>query len=252
VALLTVTDDESPPGVTPAAANSPANQTFVNGLRNGDFISPSLFRFGATAQVPTGLMLDSVTGVLAGTLAPTTSAGDYPIIIERYNTLGEVVSQAFVLSVSSAPGNAFTAYLEAAGVPVNQRDPGDDPDSDGQTNAIEFALGGHPNNPTDLAVTYSWLEADSSPEALGDLLLTIAVRVGTPVFSDEPAPSATFEGFTYTVQGSSDLTSFTAAVQRTAPVTTLLPPAPTGYEYRTFRLPRSSAGFLRVRIATDN
>lgn len=131
--------------------------------------------------------------------------------------------------------------------------PAADPDQDGQTNAVEFALGGSPNSGGSRAKVYV-LAADSSADGdtTKELLLTIAVRSGTPAFSAGPAPTATQDGFTYTIQGSTDLSSFPAAVSGVNPVTTDLPSAPAGYEYRTFSLGGSNGlagkGFLRVQI----
>lgn len=247
--VLTVTDDEGPTGVTPAAANTPANQSFVSDLGNGLLNRPALFRLGGGAQIPTGLTLDSVTGVLAGTLATTAAPGNYLIGIERYNTLGEVVSQIFMLSVEMVPADPFTTFLIHAGVPVDQRAPGDDPDHDGQSNAIEFALGGNPNNAAVNALLQPLIADSDDPDTLAELLLTIAVRTGTPAFSAGPAPSATIDGFTYTIQGSTHLPDFSAPVACVSPVTSHLPPPPTGYEYRTFSLPTPPpTGFLRVQL----
>lgn len=130
--------------------------------------------------------------------------------------------------------------------------PNADPDHDGQSNAMEFVLGGTPNNGSSNAKIYP-LTADSDDlDSQKELLLTIAVRSGTPAFSGSPSPSATKDTYTATIQGSSDLTSFTAAVTSVAPVTTGLPAAPSGYEYRTFSLNGSngltSKGYLRVRV----
>lgn len=84
------------------------------------------------------------------------------------------------------------------------------------------------------------------------LLLTIAVRAGTPAFTGSPSPAATLDGITYTIQGGSSIGSFTSPVSEVAPVTTGLPAAPAGYEYRTFRLAEADGlparGFLRVGI----
>jgi hypothetical protein len=86
-----------------------------------------------------------------------------------------------------------------------------------------------------------------------ELLLTIAVRSGTPAFTGTPSPAATHDGFTSTVQGSLDFATFSAPVSVVTTVTTGLPAAPAGYEYRTFRLDGSdglpSKGFLRVQVS---
>ena len=140
--------------------------------------------------------------------------------------------------------------------PLTNGAPGADPDGDGQVNSIEFALGGDPTNATNNAKTFS-LIADSSADvdSLRELLLTIAVRSGTPAFTGSPSPTATQDGFTYTIEGSTTLSSFTTTV---TPVTLVAPPAPNatppaGYEYRTFSLSGSnglpSKGFLRVKVS---
>ncbi len=132
-----------------------------------------------------------------------------------------------------------------------------DPDGDGNSNALEFALGGVPNNGSNGPKVYH-LEADSTADVdtAKELLMTIAVRTTvTPAFAGSPSPAATTtDGLTaYTIQGSLDLASFTTAVTPVSPaVTTGLPAAPSGYEYRTFSLNGSNnltgKGFLRVKV----
>ena len=83
--------------------------------------------------------------------------------------------------------------------------------------------------------------------------MTIAVRSGTPAFTGSPSPSATQDGYTYTVEGSTTLSTFaTGASPTTTAVTAGLPAAPAGYEYRSFSLTGSnglpSKGFLRVVV----
>lgn len=137
--------------------------------------------------------------------------------------------------------------------PFTDGAPGADKDNDGQSNGIEFALGGSPISGSDNARIYN-LMADSSADgdALSELLMTIAVRTGTPAFAGSPSPTAAMDGATYTVEGSTTLSSFTTIVTPVAPVITGLPAAPAGYEYRTFSLDGSNGtagpGFLRVQV----
>jgi hypothetical protein len=128
-----------------------------------------------------------------------------------------------------------------------------DPDGDGQPNSLEFALGGAPDNGSNNAKT-AWFAADSSDAGSDkELLMTIAVRTGTPAFVGSPSPRATKDGFTVTVEGSTGLESFPTVVDAVTPVTTDLPAAPAGYEYRSFSLRGSNGlptrGYLRVRVA---
>lgn len=141
------------------------------------------------------------------------------------------------------PGETNPAIIGAAA----------DPDGDGESNAVEFALGGTPNNGSSRARIHP-LTLDSDDGGTDkELLLTIAVRSGTPAFTGTPSPAATHDGFTSTVQGSLDFATFSAPVSVVTTVTTGLPAAPAGYEYRTFRLDGSdglpSKGFLRVQVS---
>ena len=120
------------------------------------------------------------------------------------------------------------------------------------SNSVEFALGGDPADPADGPKVYQ-LTADSSDGGTAsELLLTIAVRAGTPAFTGSPSPTATSGGYTYTVEGSTDLVTFATPVTVVSPVTAGLAPVPGGYEYRTFSLSGSdglpSRGFLRVQV----
>ena len=90
-----------------------------------------------------------------------------------------------------------------------------------------------------------------------ELIMTIAVPQGTPVFpAGSPTSSVTFEGFTIAVRGSTDLATFPVTVNPVAPVTTGLPAAPVQggitYEYRSFSLGGSNGttgkGFLQVTV----
>lgn len=144
-ALVTITDNEpSVEGITPASANNATNQVFVSALRNGSLNSPALFRVGVGSTLPTGLTLDSTTGILSGLIATSNPAGDYLIVIERYNSLGESVSQSYTLTLSAGSGNTFALWM--SNYPVGSLNGFQaDPDSDGIPNGLENYLGTLPN-----------------------------------------------------------------------------------------------------------
>ena len=135
--VVTVTDNEpSLNGITPGTGNTPANAAYVADLRSGALNAPALFRFGAASQTPTGLLIDPATGIVSG--IPNAAAGSYLLVIERYNTLGEVVSQSFTLNLSGASGyNGWIGGFE--GLPLTGKN--DDPDGDGMANVVEYHLG---------------------------------------------------------------------------------------------------------------
>jgi subtilisin family serine protease len=135
-AQLTILDDEpSLDGVTPGQANSTANLSFITIIRNGGLNTPALFRVASGTSLPAGLSLNTASGQISGTL--TADAGDYPITIERYNSLGEIVSQSFTLSIS-APTSfaewALSQSLSSAGFTQ-------DDDRDGVANGMEYYFG---------------------------------------------------------------------------------------------------------------
>jgi hypothetical protein len=187
-------------------------------------------------------------GTLTGTFTPA------PALPSGYTSINYTFEGNKI--AISRPATAFDTFIEAA-FPDADFDPAilaptADPDNDGVANSVEFALGGDPADPADGPKVFP-LRADSSDGGTAaELLLTIAVRSGTPAFTGSPSPTATTAGYTYTVQGSTDLTTFTTPVTVVDPVTTGLDPAPAGYEYRTFSLSGSdglpSRGFLRVQV----
>jgi hypothetical protein len=129
-----------------------------------------------------------------------------------------------------------------------------DPDRDRQPNFLEFTLGGKPNDAGANAIMHPRIADSEDVDFIEELLLTIAVRTGTPAFTGSPASSATLDGMTCTVEGSENLTDFTSKVVTVAPVVAGLPAPPPGYEYRTFSLdqsgnPAAKEGFLRVRVS---
>ena len=141
IANISVTDNESTlVGVTPGAANTPLNLGLITKLRNGTLNLPALFRFGNGARVPTGLTLDPATGVLSGVIAPSNLAGLYEIVIERYNSLGEVVSQSFAITVNEAGGETYLEWIRGQNVGLMTGFL-EDADGDGLANGIENYLG---------------------------------------------------------------------------------------------------------------
>jgi autotransporter-associated beta strand protein/T5SS/PEP-CTERM-associated repeat protein len=167
----------------------------------------------------------------------------------NYNYLG---GNQIALVQTATP---YSTWASSFGLdPFTDGAPGFDKDGDGQTNGVEFALGGSPISGSNNAKTFSLVADSDDGDADKELLLTIAVRSGTPIFMGSPSPTATQEGFTYTIEGSTSLSGFTTTATPVAPVAPPAPndTAPAGYEYRTFSLDGSDGltnkGFLRVKI----
>jgi hypothetical protein len=185
-AILTVTDNETGvAGVTPGNPNGGDNTTFVEQLRSGVLNQPALFRLGATSQTPPGLILDSQSGVLSGSI---TVAGTYSVVIERYNSLGELATQTIPLTVQ--PSTSLVSYATwIQGYPsVTQTGGGQNGDLDDATNVLEYFHGTNPSRS-------ETVRAITSEVSGGSLLLHYL-------------KSKTVTGITETVRWSTDLTTW--------------------------------------------
>ena len=227
---LTVTDDEvSLEGVTPGNPNSPANARFVTALREGSLNSPAPFRISSGGNFPLGLTLDTLTGVISGTLSTENPAGDYLILIERYNTLGESVSQSFTLTLTpgAGPANSFGAWIATYQL-SSLNGFGDDSDGDGLANGLENFLGSAPNSPNsgltlismppgglvfrharsntpadDLEASYEWSANLSDWTQSGGTLSGTSVTLTPTVITDRAAPENDLVEVSATTSGTS-------------------------------------------------
>jgi fibronectin-binding autotransporter adhesin len=164
---------------------------------------------------------------------------------------------ALTLTVTGAP--AFTPYLVwsdsyALQIPIAaNRQPSVDPDNDGRTNNMEFALNGNPGSPSDNG-KMSVSTADSSDAGTdGDLTLTLAVRDGAVVGAGpDGSITLTVDDIVYTIQGSANLVDWNKAISEITPASALVPAASPGWTARTFQVSDSNGlpggRFIRVDI----
>lgn len=130
-----------------------------------------------------------------------------------------------------------------------ERDKNADPDGDGLTNFVEFALGSNPADPADRGMIVTKV-ADVDGGTY--LTLTLPVRDGAAFTGPGDLESQPLDGVTYTIQGSEDLADFTSTdvVEITPALSAGLAPPPAGWSYRSFRLSSpvsaSPRGFLRA------
>jgi hypothetical protein len=226
---LTVTDNEpTVEGVTPAAGNNSANIAFVTALRNGSLNAPSLFRIGVGAVMPTTLTLDPATGLLSGTLDTANPPGDYLIVIERYNTLGETVSQSYTLTLGAGPGSSYAAWISNYHGVGTLTALGDDADGDGLPNGIENHLGTPPDssNPglTQVSTTASTLVFRHSRTNTPASDLTASYEWSADLAGWHP--SATTSGGTTVIITAVTLTDTTAPANDLVEVTAIVSGTP--------------------------
>jgi autotransporter-associated beta strand protein len=139
--------------------------------------------------------------------------------------------------------------------PLANATPAGDPDGDGENNLSEFAFRGNPLSGADQGIVRQFTEDSGDVDANKELILTLAIRKqNAAAFSGTPLQLVS-DGVTYTVEGSTDLATFTSAVTEVSPaITTGLPDlsADPAYEYRSFSLDASNGltgkGFLRAKV----
>lgn len=252
---------ETPGTLTAASTTFAATSTMTidlsatqDALVTGDLVlNGATLALNGTATEPVYVIAEytSLPGGATGKFAGGMSPGALPP--------GYTIDYAYAGGTQIALVQTATPYSTWAGGygldPLTDGAPGFDKDGDGQINLLEFALGGSPISGSDNARTFSLVADSNDGGSANELLLTIAVRVGTPAFSGGASPTVTQDGFTYAIEGSTTLNGFGTTV---APVAVVVPPAPnatppSGYEYRTFSLIGSNGmpgkGFLRVKVS---
>jgi autotransporter-associated beta strand protein len=259
---LTVTKD-GPGTWTLSGANSYTGNTAVTGGTLS--VAQAVLADAATVNVDASAVLDLthastdtvdrffIGGVeqVAGTWGSLTSTAT--------NKTARITGTGLLFATNGAAVGGYSGWATSFGLdPLTDGAAGVDKELDGFDNGTEYILGGSPVSGSDNPKIYS-LIADSSADGDTDpeLVMTIAVPVGTPAFSaGAPTSATTFEGFGITVRGSTDLSAFPVTVTPVDPVVTGLPAAPVQggitYEYRSFSLGGSNGttgkGFLQVTV----
>ena len=238
-------DDQNPfitsPGIR--IQGSAFNSTFSGGVQQqgttGDFGI-----FGAAGPVHFALDLNRIlaTTGIAGQVAGNLRKGSFEGTI-TVNSSGQVsfIGSAFDNWMSQFPSITNSALML----------PGADPDGDGANNLEEFAFGGDPSKPADQGLRLVQT-VDANSDGQRDLTLTLEVRSGgSGGVSFTPAGNqltATVDGITYQIQGSTDLVNWNSQVSEVIPALGSGSPK-SGYAFKTFRLNAGNGlagkGFLR-------
>ena len=185
-ATLTVTDAYGATS-TPTTVNlvvNPASQTITFGSLDNKTYPAAAFTVSATASSGLTPTFSIVSGpaTLNGNTLTLTGAGT---VVVRANQAGNSTwAAATPVDQSFTVVDAFTGYLVNAGVPADKRAATDDPDADGVSNLLEYALGLAPMTPNSTGLPVSQISG-------GNLTLTYKRAVAT--------------GLTYTVQTTATL-----------------------------------------------
>ena len=176
--------------------------------------------------------------------------------------IGGVQQPAGVYEAIGNPGSGteiaqITGTFANGTVPGGQQGPNDDPDGDGATNLVEFAFDGDPTTGANNGKIHAFtVDTDHDGEtANAELVLTVAVRSAVGAFTGATSKSASGDGITYTIEGSTTLGSFPTQVNN-VPTAVLPSPATlsSGYVWKSFSLDGSNGlpgkGFLRASVTT--
>jgi hypothetical protein len=162
-----------------------------------------------------------------------------------YTTLGQI---KLVGTPSATPFDAWAAGASFNLTGANAL-AGADPDGDGVKNIAEFALGGNPKDSSKNGASLAKVQNVSGSPAL---TLTFLTRSGTTFDTGSGPRTAIRDGVTYSVQGGQDLSGWNATITEVPAITAGMDPAPSGYEYHTFRTAGPVTGtakdFIRVQI----
>ena len=221
----------------------------------GAFLDFSDFNFSALAGLQNGTYkLITSANPISGGLAGSGLSGS---VGTGTGTLQITGNDVELLVSGVAAGSPYDTWATSKGLTGANNAKTDDPDNDGRNNLGEFAFNGNPLSGSDNGKVYMLTEdSNFDGDAIKELILTVAVRTGTLGFSGSPSPSANqaADGITYSIEGSLDLAAFPVTVNGVAPVTTGLPAAGAGYEYRSFSLDGSNGltgkGFLRAKVTS--
>ena len=146
----------------------------------------------------------------------------------------------------------WIAAFDFSGFAAPDLSPLGDPDQDGRSNLMEFALNEDPSSGASSGNVRSRVEDAGNPV----LVLTLPVRDGA-VFGGSPGKTAVIGPVAYHIEGSGALVDFDREVVEMPAATDALPELDEGWSYRSFKLDNASgatgssgpAGFLRVRVS---
>ena len=259
---------------TLSAANTYSGDTTVtegtltldNPNANNESSTVSIAASGATLELnfdeTGGPVTDTVDKLFIGAVQQIAGVYKATDNVTDSGTPIDQITGPGTLTVTSSPSNStpYDDWATSKGLTAGNKAKDLDPDNDGRNNLAEFAFNGDPLSGSDNGKVFALTEDSDyvgDPSSAKELILTVAVRSGTPVFTGTPSPSANFvaDGITYNIEGSLTLGSFLTPVNVVpTPVVTGLPPAGAGYEYRSFSLDGSNGltgkGFLRAKVTS--
>jgi autotransporter-associated beta strand protein len=215
------------------------------------------------AGTPTGFTETAKTLAIATSTNPLTGFDLSAIAIDATGFSGagtwtvQQTGNSLELVYAPSGGSPYTSWATANGLDGTNSAPGLDPDKDGVSNFLEFALNGNPLSGTASGKVLGKVAIVGGVQAL---TLTIPVR-SAAAFAGATEQTLTVDGLTYHIQGSDALSAWDLIVSEVtgadaSAIQSTMPALQTGWFYRTFRSPGPILGdpadFLRVRVDSTN
>ena len=231
---------------SPPPATTEAGVLFSYGVTTTGIPEGHTATIEVEAGLPAWMSLQDAgegTATLSGTPLAEQIGDEVDVVLQVLDETTGGSSTATFETTVVAP-TSTSAYAVSEGVSAPENAPGEDPDGDGAPNLLEFALGTDPSTAGSRPVTHAaMLTVDGNAHPA----LHFLRRAG----GTEESGSYTVDGLTYTVEGSTDLQSWTEPVTATSSAdTSHLPTPPTGYEWTTHHLTDpQTRGFLRVVVS---
>lgn len=206
----------------------------------------------AAKPLPPGTKLTLLTyeGELTGSFANAPNGAELQVGANTF-VVNYMDDNAITLSIPSTEGPEYREWAASKGLSGKLADSHADPDADGRTNLMEFALDGEPLLGMDdgKVVTAMTPIADQGES----LVVTLPVRSGTVFGGSGAKVSDAIDGMVYVIEGSHEIVDLSSMnlteVQGISP--NGLPMLSTGWEYRSFRVegaPEMVAEAVKVKV----
>lgn len=244
------------------------NPTFGVELLNGAG-APVGYVGGGTVASILGLQLSPVLGgPSSAAVAEFKTGATVPAGAAAIRFTGSAVLPATVLNIGTEFASVskiklvavdpYTLWIENSDVEdESDWDPNADPDQDGRPNIEEYAISTNPARGDHGEAFVRTGDADGDGPETSVCVMTIAVLDGAQFTGGSGGNSgdliAPTTSVSYRIEGSFDLVNWNLAVSEVAPNDSFragLPPLPSGYTYRSFRVPGETSStqkaFLRA------
>ncbi len=226
-------------------ANAPTNDTLT--VTNNLNITGSTLAFTVTGALAQPVYVIANYGTLIGTFGAITGLPD-GCLLNHYK-LDYVYNAGTQIALVQQP-DPFDTWVASFGLVGADAARSADPDKDGYSNLLEFALGGSaPNSGGELPPSVPSLDGTNH------FVVSILVRQGAELnFSGTPVPTTSpdVDYVNYQIEGTTDLTTWGVTPMELTTLAAGLDPEPAGYKWVSFRhvnpITSGNVSSARVRV----